>query len=103
MHNSEISRRSYLTWVGAGAAVAAAGTSLSCKREESQQTQKAAPAAEVPPPDHERRIQWWREAKFGMFIHWGLYSVLGRQEFSMEFEGIPIPEYEQLAKQFKPK
>jgi hypothetical protein len=24
------------------------------------------------PPYHERRMQWWREAKFGMFIHWGL-------------------------------
>jgi hypothetical protein len=27
-----------------------------------------------PPPDHERRIEWWRHAKFGMFIHFGLYS-----------------------------
>ena len=26
---------------------------------------------------HEQRIQWWREAKFGMFIHWGVYSLPG--------------------------
>src|SRR5580692_11816427 len=50
-----------------------------------------------------RRIQWWQEAKFGMFIHWGLYSVIGHQEWVMESEGIPIPQYEILAKHFTPK
>ena len=38
-----------------------------------------------------------------MFIHWGLYSVIGRHEWAMEMEGIPIPQYEQLAKHFTPK
>jgi alpha-L-fucosidase len=60
-------------------------------------------AQQVPPPGHERRIQWWQEAKFGMFIHWGLYSVIGRHEWAMEVEGIPIPQYEILAKHFNPK
>jgi len=53
--------------------------------------------------DRERRMKWWHEARFGMFIHWGLYSVLGRHEWAMENEGIPVAEYEQLAKRFKPK
>jgi alpha-L-fucosidase len=53
--------------------------------------------------DRERRLKWWHEARFGMFIHWGLYSVLGRHEWSMEQEGIGVPEYEKLAAQFKPK
>ena len=53
---------------------------------------------QTPPPDHDRRIQWWHEAKFGMFIHWGLYSVIGRHEWAMEMEGIPIQQYEILAK-----
>jgi alpha-L-fucosidase len=48
-------------------------------------------------------MKWWHEAKFGMFIHWGLYSVVGRHEWVMEMEGIPAQEYEQLAKQFNPK
>lgn len=52
--------------------------------------------------DHERRIQWWREAKFGMFIHWGLYSILGREAWAMGDEDIPLEEYEKLAKQFRP-
>jgi alpha-L-fucosidase len=50
-----------------------------------------------------QRMQWWHAAKFGMFIHWGLYSVLGQHEWAMEYEGIPIPQYEMLAKHFHPK
>jgi alpha-L-fucosidase len=53
--------------------------------------------------DREQRMKWWHEARFGMFIHWGLYSILGRHEWAMENEGIPVAEYEQLAKRFKPK
>jgi len=53
--------------------------------------------------DRIRRMKWWHEAKFGMFIHWGLYSVIGRHEWAMEVEAIPVSEYEQLAKKFKPK
>ena len=55
-----------------------------------------------PPADHERRIHWWREAKFGMFIHWGLYSILGREAWAMRDEDIPLAQYESLARQFHP-
>src|SRR5580700_791236 len=53
--------------------------------------------------DRNRRLEWWRDARFGMFIHWGLYSVYGRHEWVMENEGIPVAEYEQTAKRFKPE
>jgi alpha-L-fucosidase len=53
--------------------------------------------------DRERRMKWWHEARFGMFIHWGLYSVLGRHEWVMENEAVPVAEYEQLAARFRPK
>jgi alpha-L-fucosidase len=53
--------------------------------------------------DRIRRMKWWHDARFGMFIHWGLYSVLGRHEWVMENEGIPVTEYEQLAQRFQPK
>jgi alpha-L-fucosidase len=53
--------------------------------------------------DRERRLRWWHEARFGMFIHFGLYSVLGRHEWAMEEEGIPVAEYQQLAKRFNPQ
>jgi alpha-L-fucosidase len=48
-------------------------------------------------------MQWWHAAKFGMFIHWGVYSVYGRHEWVMEMEGIPATEYEKTAKLFTPK
>ena len=51
--------------------------------------------------DREARMKWWHEARFGMFIHWGLYSLLGRHEWAMEMEGIPVAEYEQLARRFQ--
>jgi alpha-L-fucosidase len=59
-------------------------------------------APEAEDADRDRRMKWWHEARFGMFIHWGLYSVLGRHEWAMEEEGIPVTEYEQLARRFQP-
>jgi alpha-L-fucosidase len=52
--------------------------------------------------DRQRRLQWFREARFGMFIHWGLYSQLGRHEWVMNRERIPRSEYEKLADTWKP-
>ena len=49
-----------------------------------------------------QRIRWWQEARFGMFIHWGLYSQLGRHEWVMNRERIPVPAYEQLADTWRP-
>ncbi|MBI4926305.1 MAG: alpha-L-fucosidase [Anaerolineae bacterium] len=48
-------------------------------------------------------MQWWRDAKFGMFLHWGLYSILGRGEWAMWNERIPMREYRKLANQFNPQ
>ncbi len=58
------------------------------------------------------RMAWWREAKFGMFIHWGLYSIPagvwkgkpvdGIGEWIMFNAKIPVSEYEQLVPQFNP-
>ena len=36
---------------------------------------RAATDAPPAPRDHEERMAWWREARFGMFIHWGLYAI----------------------------
>jgi hypothetical protein len=61
---------------------------------------------------HEQRMQWFREAKFGLFIHWGLYAipagewkgkrVPGIGEWVMHRAQIPVKEYELLAQQFNP-
>lgn len=55
-----------------------------------------------PTPENLRSREWFQDAKFGLFIHWGVYSVLGRGEWVMNNEKIPISEYEKLAPQFNP-
>ena len=51
----------------------------------------------------EEDMQWWRDAKIGMFVHWGLYSILGRGEWVRHNEQIPWEEYTALADQFCPE
>lgn len=46
--------------------------------------------------------QWFQDAKFGMFIHWGVYSVPGDGEWYMENHHVPVAEYEKFAPQFNP-
>lgn len=107
MDKSGISRRDYLKILGTGATLAATGMSTGCSPPEKETAKQAPnePPAESPEvhADRARRMIWWHEAKFGMFIHWGLYSVIGQHEWAMEKEGVPVAEYEQLAKSFKPQ
>ncbi|MEM2167850.1 MAG: alpha-L-fucosidase, partial [Candidatus Bathyarchaeia archaeon] len=49
------------------------------------------------------RLRWWIEARFGMFIHWGLYAIPARGEWVMYCERIPKSEYAKLARRFNPK
>jgi alpha-L-fucosidase len=52
--------------------------------------------------DAQARIAWWRDAKFGLFMHWGVYSIPGRGEWVQWSEQIPVDEYAKLAGQFNP-
>jgi len=47
-------------------------------------------------------LQWFQDSKFGLFIHWGLYSILARGEWVMHIEKIPAPEYAPLMHRFNP-
>ena len=51
----------------------------------------------------DERMAWWREARFGMFVHYGLYSVRGRMEWAMALENYDVAEYEKFADRFAPK
>ncbi|NOZ20213.1 MAG: alpha-L-fucosidase [Planctomycetes bacterium] len=51
---------------------------------------------------YEDRIRWFAEARFGMFIHWGVYSLLARGEWVMNRERTPFAEYRPLAERFSP-
>jgi len=53
-------------------------------------------------PSYENRLKWFHQARFGMFIHFGLYSLLQRGEWAMFLERIPAAEYGKLAWQFNP-
>ena len=63
-------------------------------------------------PAKEKRLEWFRAAKYGLFIHWGLYAVpagewkgqpsLGLGEWIMFRSRIPVREYETLASRFNP-
>jgi len=55
-----------------------------------------------PPLEGDARTQWFRDAKFGMFIHWGAYSVIGRHEWARNIFHIPQDEYDEYARQFNP-
>jgi alpha-L-fucosidase len=51
----------------------------------------------------EERLEWWKDARFDMFIHWGPVSLKGTEiGWSRGGSGIPIEEYEVLYKQFNP-
>jgi len=49
------------------------------------------------------RMQWWNQARFGMFIHWGVYAIPARGEWVMHREHIPHQEYAPLAQRFVPR
>jgi len=103
MKMDRVSRRLFLKQLGASGAAAYAARTAGAITV--QQTSVAAPnsSSNKQAATRAQRMAWWHEAKFGMFIHWGLYSVVGQQEWALEVEGIPILQYEYLAKHFKPK
>ena len=104
MHWSEGSRRSFLKGLGAAGALALSTSSASATGLQSGDAPAGSSTiAQKMAATRAQRMAWWHEAKFGMFIHWGLYSVIGQHEWALEVEGVPIPQYELLAKHFTPK
>src|SRR4051812_36865373 len=69
-------------------------------------------AARPHDPAREKRLEWFRDAKYGLFIHWGLYAIpagewegkrsLGLGEWIMNRSQIPVRDYERLAARFNP-
>ena len=97
--NQSVSRRDVLK--GTGASLAMLGLS-------NAQAQSGAPAASPTPANalqdqtRAQRMQWWHAARFGMFVHFGVYSTIGRHEWVMENEAIPIGQYTAHAATFRP-
>ena len=55
-----------------------------------------------PTPENLKTREWFQDAKFGLFIHWGVYSVLGDGEWVMNQQQIPIKAYEKIPGFFNP-
>ena len=81
---------------------------VSCDSKKEQKTKK-----NVELSAHDQKMEWWREARFGMFIHWGLYAepagewkgkrIPGISEWIMYNAKIPVKEYEKLSESFNPE
>jgi alpha-L-fucosidase len=91
---------------GTGAAMIA----LSAKATPAESSSSLGGSTQVAPSEpepgdatREQRMQWWHAARFGMFIHFGVYSTIGRHEWEMEEEAVPIGEYTQHATTFHPR
>ena len=50
--------------------------------------------------EYEKRMEWYQDARFGMFIHWGLYSIPARGEWVRSTEEMPEEEYLPFMKEF---
>ena len=50
--------------------------------------------------EYEERMKWYQDARFGMFIHWGLYSIPARGEWVRSTEEMPEEEYLPFMKEF---
>jgi alpha-L-fucosidase len=55
-----------------------------------------------PTPENQKNREWFQDARFGLFIHWGVYSVLGDGEWVMNNQQIPITTYEKIPAFFNP-
>ena len=51
---------------------------------------------------YDRRMEWYRDARFGMFIHWGLYAIPARGEWVRSTEQIPKEDYMKYFEEFNP-
>ncbi len=54
------------------------------------------------PEQKQQRMQWWTDARFGMFIHWGLYSLPARHEWVKNYERLTNEDYQKYFDNFNP-
>ncbi len=84
---------------------------ISCNKREKQEKVTEKDYLNESKADFDKRMDWWRDAGFGMFIHWGIYSVPAGvydgqakyAEWIMNQAKIPVEEYEKYAARFNPE
>jgi alpha-L-fucosidase len=105
-----LSRRNFVS--AALAAVASARSPRSFRFAEAASDRVVLPPPLPAPASQDEKMAWFREAKYGLFLHWGIYSIPAgvwkgqrvriSSEWIMAHARIPVKEYEQLPKQFNP-
>ncbi len=111
MNRSLVSSLSICATAGLSLAAALSLSASKCHAEETNQASLQMWQQDYG-PTHEERMQWWRQARFGMFIHWGVYSVPAgvykgqpvthAGEWIMRTADIPVADYAAFTKQFDP-
>jgi alpha-L-fucosidase len=101
--NFRFSRRDLIKGTGASLAMLGVPGALAQAGDVAQTDKPLTPTDVMQNQTRAQRMQWWHAARFGMFIHFGVYSTIERHEWVMEDEAIPIGEYTAHAKTFDPK
>ena len=102
----DITRRNYIQSACLGAAAMTFGgclkTSGRLKKQNISKTPSYLKSYETLYKENPRKAarEWFRGARFGLFMHYGLYSLLGRHEWVQYRENIPLSEYEKLKDSF---
>jgi len=92
--------------LGAAASLSASPIRAQTLTDEQRSALKAANADPTLAPDlllSQRDMRWWRDAKFGIFIHWGLYAIPAKGEWHMFNDKVSPEDYAELAQQFNPR
>lgn len=99
------SRREFIRYAGyAGAAILASTAFHSCySKNENIPYWLSDREKEYLLEPHQTNLNWFNQARFGLFVHYGLYSLLGRQEWVQFQEKIPVKKYELLKTEFHAK
>ena len=88
-------------------------STISCKKSSEKSAESAVeiqPVKKETAQEKDNRMAWWREARFGLFIHWGLYTIPAGEwkgetrhaEWILTTAQIPVKEYEKFAPRFNP-
>jgi alpha-L-fucosidase len=100
--SSLMDRRSFLCNLAGGtAALTFSGVNLPAQPAQAPSYLKGYESLYLKDP-HRAALEWFRNARYGLFMHYGLYSQIGRGEWVMLREKIPVARYEKLKATFNP-
>ncbi len=100
--DTRLSRRNMLKTAGASLAVMGLPNAIAQSGVTAGSSAAETATDEMQERTRAQRMQWWHAARFGMFIHFGVYSTIGRHEWVMEDEAWPIGPYTAHAAGFHP-